>query len=156
MEKNILVAFDDSENALRAVSYIAENFNTKSRVTLFSVIQDSASLCQMNSPELTPYFKSQQSSFCLLEDKKKELMETALKKAKTILLEAGFDESKITLKLHTKIRGVARDIIDESESGYDLLAIGRRGISGIKEFFLGSVSQKVFSMAKNISILIIN
>jgi nucleotide-binding universal stress UspA family protein len=156
MGKNILVAFDDSDNALRAVAYLADNFNAESRVTLFSVIQDSASLCQMNSPELTPYFKSQQSSFCLLEDKKKELMDAAMKKAKSILMEAGFDESKITLTLHTKTRGVARDIVDESGSGYDLLVMGRRGISGIKEFFLGSVSQKVFSLVKNTSILIVN
>jgi nucleotide-binding universal stress UspA family protein len=156
MGKNILVAFDDSDNAMRAVSYLAESFEKDSRITLFSVIPDSASLCQMNSPELTPYFKSQQSSFCLLEDKKKELVETALKKAKSMLVDAGFDPSNITLKLHTKTRGVARDIVDESESGYDLLVIGRRGISGIKEFFMGSISQKVFSLAKSISVLIVN
>ena len=28
----------------------------------------------MNSPELTPYFKSQQQAFCALEDKKKDLV----------------------------------------------------------------------------------
>ena len=39
---------------------------------------------------------------------------------------------------------------------YDLIAIGRRGLSGIKEFFLGSTSHKVFSAARDISLLIVN
>jgi len=51
---------------------------------------------------------------------------------------------------------VARDILKEAGNGYDLIVIGRRGISGIREFFLGSVSQKVFSGAKDISVLIVN
>lgn len=155
MEK-ILVAFDDSENAIRAVEYLADNFTPASHVTLLSVVTDSASLCEMNSPELTPYFKAQQSNFCLLEDKKRELLEAALDKAKSILLEAGFSDSKIKTKMNPKKRGVARDILDEAALGYDLLVMGRRGISGIKDFFLGSVSHKVFSMAKDISVLIVN
>ncbi len=156
MGKNILVAFDDSQNAMRAVQYITDNFTPDRHITLFSIITDSASLCEMNSPELTPYFKSQQSNFCLLEDKKKELLEDALKKAKSVLMDAGFNESNITIKMDVKKRGVARDILDEAQSGYDLLVMGRRGISGVKDFFLGSISQKVFFMAKNISVLIVN
>ena len=90
MDQKILVAFDDSENAMRAVGFVANNFNIKSHVTLLSIVQDTASLCEMNSPELTPYFKSEQSSFCLIEDKKKELIQDALNKAQDVLLKAGF------------------------------------------------------------------
>jgi nucleotide-binding universal stress UspA family protein len=156
MEKKILVALDDSENAMRSISYLAENFNSNSRITLLSIVQDTASLCEMNSPELTPYFKSQQSNFCVLEDKKKELIHTALSKAKTLLRDAGFKEKNIEIKINPKKRGVARDIIDESRLGYDLLVMGRRGVSGVKDFFLGSVSQKVFNLSKDSSILIVN
>ena len=156
MGKKILVALDDSENAMRSVSYLAENFNKDSHITLLSIVQDTASLCEMNSPELTPYFKSQQGNFCVLEDKKKELINAALLKAKTILLDAGYKEENLELKVNIKKRGVARDIIDESKLGYDLLIMGRRGVSGIKEFFLGSVSQKVFNLSKDISIFIVN
>ena len=156
MEKNILVALDDSENAMRSVIYLADNFNTNSRVTLLSIVQDTASLCELNSPELTPYFKSQLSSFCVLEDKKKELISAALEKAKAVLLDSGFKEENIEVKIHNKKRGVARDIIDESGLGYDLLVMGRRGLSSIKEFFMGSVSQKVLQQCKDISILIVN
>ena len=156
MGSKILVAFDESENAMRAVEFIAENFNTASHVTLMSVIPDTAALCEMNSPELIPYFRSQQSNFCILEDKKKEVVRKALDNAREKLLDAGFAKDKVALRVETKKRGVARDIIEEANAGYDTLVMGRRGLSGVKEFFLGSVSQKVLSLTKDISVVIVN
>ncbi len=156
MDKKILVAIDDSENAMRAVEFIANLFTTDSKITLFNVIQDTAALCEMNSPELTPYFKSQQSSFCLLEEKKQELVNQAVQKAKEILMDAGFEEKNITVKSVIKKRGIARDIIKEAQAGYNAIVLGRRGLSGIKDFILGSVSQKVFNSAKDISVLVVN
>jgi len=67
MDNKILVAFDDSENAMRTVEYIVKYFGKDNKITLFNITQDSSTLCDMNSPELTPYFKSQQTSFCTLE-----------------------------------------------------------------------------------------
>ncbi|OEU65228.1 MAG: hypothetical protein BA867_10715 [Desulfobacterales bacterium S5133MH16] len=156
MDKKILVAIDDSENAMRAVEFIANLFTTDSKITLFNVIQDTAALCEMNSPELTPYFKSQQSSFCLLEEKKQELVNQAVQKAKEILMDAGFEEKNITVKSVIKKRGIARDIIKEAQAGYNAIVLGRRGLSGIKDFILGSVSQKVSNSAKDISVLVVN
>ena len=156
MAKKILVAIDDSENAMRAVEFVADTFTAENRVTLFNVVQDTATMCEMNSPELTPYFTSQQSSFCLLEDKKKELVGKALKKSKSLLVDAGFHEENIIIKSEPKKRGVARDIIKEAKSGYNIIVMGKRGVSGIKDFLLGSVSQKVFHLAKDISVLFVN
>ena len=62
MGHKILVAFDESENAKRAVDYIAQVFPRDAEITLFSVLQDSAAICEMNSPELTPYFESQKNA----------------------------------------------------------------------------------------------
>ena len=98
MGQKILLAIDDSENAIRAVEFVANTFTADSRITLFNVVQDTATMCEMNSPELTPYFTSQQSSFCLLEEKKKELVTKDLQKGKTMLLDAGFEEKNILLK----------------------------------------------------------
>ena len=156
MAKKILVAFDDSDNAIRAVQFVTETFASRHRVTLFSVLQDTAALCDLNSPELTPYFKQQQQSFCTLEEKKKSLVAEALKKAKEMLLDAGFPKENISVKAEPKSKGVARDIVDEAHTGYDVLVLGRRGISGVREFFFGSVSSKVIQAAKDVSILIVN
>jgi len=156
MDKKVLVAIDDSENAMRAVEFIANLFTIDNKITLFNVIQDTAALCEMNSPELIPYFKSQQSSFCTLEEKKKQLVNQALKKAREILMYAGFDENNITIKSEIKKSGVARDIVKEAQSGYNVIVLGRRGMSGIMDFILGSISQKVFNSAKDISVLVVN
>ena len=156
MEKKILLAIDDSENARRAVEFVAKFFAPDNKITLFNVIPDTATLCEMNSPELTPYFTSQQSSFCLLEEKKKKLVNEALKKAKRILLDSKFEEKNITIKSEIKKRGIARDIIREAKAGYNVVVMGKRGLSGIKDFILGSVSQKVFNTANDISVLVVD
>jgi len=156
MKKNILVGFDDSENAMRAIEFIADTFDKDNEISLFHVIQDTAALCDMNSPELTPYFVSQQTSFCTLEDQKKSLVEQAVEKAKDRLVSAGFSDRKIHIKLAVKKKNVAKDIIDEAHNGYGLIVLGRRGVSGIKDFLLGSISQKVLQLANEGSILFVN
>jgi nucleotide-binding universal stress UspA family protein len=156
MKQKILVAFDDSENSMRAVEYLARTFSKDVRITLFSVLQDTAALCDMNSPELTSYFKSQQTAFCALEDQKRKLVLEALDRAKESLVAAGFDPANITLKAEAKKKGVARDIILEAGEGYNLVVLGRHGISGIKDFFYGSTSQKVLSSIKDVSVLVVN
>jgi len=156
MEKHILVALDDSENAMAAVKSVAESFTPDHKVTLFSVIQDTAAICEMYSPELTPHFMAERSAFCVLENKKKDLIEEAQQKAKDILIQSGFEGVNITSKVETSKKGVARDIIDEAKSGYRTVVLGRRGLSGIKEFFLGSVSNKVISSVKNVSVFVVD
>ena len=156
MGEKILVAFDDSENAMGAVEYIARTFTKEQQIILFCVVPDTAALCDMNSPSLTPYFVEKQAIFCGLEDQKKELIDEAMHKAKKLLLTAGFEEKNITLKVQTKKKGVVRDIIDEAHSGYDTIVLGRRGLSGVKEFILGSVSQKVLHLARDISVIVVD
>jgi nucleotide-binding universal stress UspA family protein len=92
----------------------------------------------------------------LLEEKKKKLVNEALQKAKRILLDAKFEENNITIKSEIKKSGIARDIIREAKAGYSVVVMGKRGLSGIKDFILGSVSQKVFNTAKDISVLVVD
>lgn len=156
MAKKILVAFDDSENAMRAVEYIASSFSQDQQITLLSIIPDTAAICDMNSPSLIPYFQERQASFCTIEDHKRELVDEALRKAKGTLMEAGFDEKNITTKAQTKKKGVARDIISEANSGYDTIVVGRKGHSKVKDFLLGSVSQKILNLAKDVSVILVD
>lgn len=156
MAQKILIAIDDSDNALRSVELAAKTFSTDNTVVLFNVMLDTAALCNMESPELIPLFKAQQSSFCTLEDKKRELVTSAMKRAKELLLAAGFNENNVQIKVENKNKGVARDILAEAQNGYDMIVMGRHGMSGIKDFFLGGISQKVFNGAKDISVLIAN
>jgi len=47
MGKKILVAFDDSENAMRGVKFITKSFTPDHTITLFSVIPDTAAACEI-------------------------------------------------------------------------------------------------------------
>lgn len=156
MGQKILVAIDDSENAMRAVEFIAKSFTPDHKITLFSVILDTPAICDMNNPSLTPYFMAQKTAFCSVEDKKTALVREALQKAKALLIKAGFEEENIAIKVEDKKKGVARGIVQEADLGYDTIILGRRGLSGIKEFFLGSVSQKVLQSAKTVSVVLVN
>jgi nucleotide-binding universal stress UspA family protein len=156
MPKNVLISFDDSENAMRAVNFVASHFKPEATITLFSVLLDTEAMCDMNSPELTPYFKSEQQSFCSLEDKKNQLIEKAAQTARNSLIAAGFHSEKVHIKTQKRSKGVARDIIQEADSGYDVVVIGKRGVSALKDFFLGNVSQKVLQGVKTASVLAVS
>jgi nucleotide-binding universal stress UspA family protein len=155
--QKILVALDDSINAIRTIEFIARTFSpSENDITLFSVLPDTAALCDMNSPELTPLFLSQHGSCSQLEGRQKQIVNEALQQARDVLVRAGFDKDRIYLKVQVKKSGIARDIIEEAHCGYSIVVMGRRGLSGVQEFLLGSVSQKVIHAVKDISVIIVN
>jgi nucleotide-binding universal stress UspA family protein len=156
MGKKILVALDESANALRALRFVANSFTPDHEVTLYHVVMDTPAVCGMNSAELTPLFHQQQISLSSIEEKKKELVSKAMTEAKGLLLQAGFPEKNITLRMEKRKKGIARDIIAEAQAGYDAVVMGRRGLSGIAEFFIGSVSQKVLHGTKDLSIILVS
>jgi nucleotide-binding universal stress UspA family protein len=156
MGQRILVALDDSENAFRAAEFVAGTFTPDHEVTLFSVFLDAEGLCKSQGPQMSPYFSSYKTVFCSMEEKKKELVAEAQQKAKETLLKAGFPEKQITTKIQRLNRGVARDIIEEACAGYQVIVMGRRGLSSITEFILGSVSQKVLHSCKDATMVIVS
>ena len=78
-------------------------------------------------------------------------------KAKKILVQAGFPSKNVAVKIRKKKVGIARHILKEAEQGkYTTLVIGRRGLSGIKQFMLGSVSNKLVQLAKKVSVIVVD
>jgi nucleotide-binding universal stress UspA family protein len=156
MAKKILIALDDSQNAMRAVDFVGAHFAGDAEVKVLSVLLDTETLCAYQSPELTPYFLEQQATFCALENKKKELIEQTLQEARRRLINSGFATDAITVTAKRREKGIARDIIHEATTGgYSLVAIGKTGLSGIREFFMGSVAHKVVQGAKGVSVLLV-
>lgn len=156
MEQKILVAFDTSANAMRAVEYIANHFAPENKVTLFSVTKEPVSLHEMHAPELTSYFASKKGTFMELEKEKRKLLDEAMQKAKERLLKAGYRADNLAVKVEVNKKGIAREIVKEAQTGYDIIVLGRRGLTEFKEYLLGSISQKVLHTAKDISVLLVS
>jgi nucleotide-binding universal stress UspA family protein len=156
MAKKILLALDESENAMRAVEFVSQTFTTDHEVTILSVVLDTPTVCEMDSPSLTPYFNSQRDVFCWVEDQKKMMIEEAHNKAKKTLLGAGFDEKKLRTKIESEKKGIAKGVLEEATSGYDLLVMGRQGVAGEKDFLLGGVPQKIMQRIKGVSVLVVD
>lgn len=157
MAKKILVAVDESKNSLKAVNYVAKAMQPTAMVVLFSVIPDPTSACGLDSPSLTPIFKDNIQTFCAIEDSKKDSVKSFMEKAKRVLVESGFPSKNVATKIRKKKVGIARDIVKEARQGkYDTLVVGRRGLSGIKEFLFGSVSNKVVQLATKVSVIVVD
>jgi len=157
MATKILIAVDESKNSMKAVNYVAKGMTSAAAVTLFSVLPDATAACGLDSPSLTPLFRQNRQAFCAIEDTKKDTVNAFMQKAKKVLVESGFASKNIAVKIRKKKAGIARDILKEAERGkYDTLVIGRRGLSGIKQFLLGSVSDKVVKFAQNLSVVVVD
>lgn len=50
----ILIALDESENALRAVEFIADHFTSEHQVTVFSVIPEVSVVCEWQQKRNNP------------------------------------------------------------------------------------------------------
>jgi len=157
MAKKILVGVDESKNSMNAVRYVAEGMEKTGTVTLFSVLPDATAACGLDSPSLTPIFRKSRQAFCAIEDTKKDSVKAFMEKAKQALIRGGFPSKNIAVKIRKKKVGIARDILKEAEQGkYTTLVIGRRGLSGIKQFVLGSVSNKIVQLAKKVSVIVVD
>jgi nucleotide-binding universal stress UspA family protein len=142
MIRKIIVPIDGSENSDRAIIYavdLAEKYSAE--IKLLSVAQPVVAIGPLYSiqPILSPtnttiYVKE-------IENAHKKMLEKALKKA---------EEAKPTIKISKQlVNGRPADKIVEiaNKEKFDLIVMGSRGTGGIKEFFLGSVSDRVADQA---------
>ena len=147
-DENILLAMDASEGAMRAVDFVAETlggFNF--RIHLLHVIRG-VSNSHTGFPQL---FLPQE----ILQAVEKE-MEAVFDAAKQRLANAGFKPDQITTKIISGAHSRAGAIIQEArEQDFRTIVIGRRGLSKVREFFMGRVSNKVIQTVRNRAVWVV-
>jgi nucleotide-binding universal stress UspA family protein len=152
----ILVAVDESEIARKISEFTANNFNPNSHVKFISVVPDTAAVCGLNEPSLTEHFVKHQMAFCAMEEKKRQFMEEQLNELRQVLLSKGFKPEHVETKVEIQKADVAQVILNEAENGYDVIILGRRGLSSVREIMIGSVSNKVLHNAKSKTVVIVS
>ncbi len=146
--KNILIAVDESENARRAVLYVArllegaEGFS----VTILHVI---------NEPEEDYFPTTDEKEKWLSQYKKK--VDKMLEDYRQILIHKGFDRSAVSVRSTLRYcPSMAQCILEErDETEYSTVVVGRQGLSRSEEFLFGSVSSKIVNYARNCTVWVV-
>lgn len=152
--KKILMAVDGSDQALEAVRYIGTTvLPEQTDIVLFNVgIGFPAVFWEFNR---NPLYESKKSEVMgWLADYQLRIGQFK-EKAFAVLAEYGFNPSRIQVKTQVKKTGVLKDIIQESYQGYSAIAVGRTGISRLKDMVLGSMAIKLAEKVKHIPTVIV-
>ena len=126
--EHILVGFDGSENALRALEEALDVAKPETRITLVAAAQPSA-----------PSGQALPDGAEGLEERRHELED-----ARQRLAELGRDVEVVA------VAGAPADVlVEEAERRRaDLIVVGRRGLNGAERLVMGSVSSKVARTAR--------
>ncbi|MBA3019291.1 MAG: universal stress protein [Proteobacteria bacterium] len=149
--KNVLVCVDNSENALRAVDHVGFMLSgTDCHITIFHTMRHLSRFVPMQVLEEAEDLEK------LWRNKAGKEIAPYIKKAMETLLKAGLSEEQITTKVTEGSRSAADDILKEAQdNNYGTIVLGRRGLSAVKEFFMGGVTTSVLNRAVSLAIWIV-
>ncbi len=155
MEKKILLAVDDSAHSRRTLDYAA---------ALRSVIPQLTVMLFHVQPGISQFLleEAKRSSLAQGELKKillknEEAAKALLGRQKDSLLRAGFPEAAVQTATSPRILGLAKDILDRAQSNlFDAVLVGRRGISGLQQMLLGSVTSSLIENSRLIPIWLVD
>jgi nucleotide-binding universal stress UspA family protein len=138
----MLVAIDGSETAAKAMDFALELAEKcVSEIEIVSVVPPVKSFIPQ-FPVATPPEDFYDFFIKHVENRLKTVLSETIKKAK---------EKKTGIKITTRLLkgNPAQTIVQAAEEGnFDMIVVGNRGLSGIAEFVLGSVSNRIADTAK--------
>ena len=130
-ERNVLIAFDGSESALKAVEYVGSQFSGVKdiRITLFYVIPNIPPQFWDDGHILTPAEKEErQGVIDRWFSNQKMVLEPHFEKARRMLVEKGMEAQQVETRMAGDTTTVAEAIIEEAKTGrYRTLVLGRHG-----------------------------
>ena len=152
--KKILLAVDGSDGSMEAVRHVAKvAARERAYVVLFHVKkQADQAYKDMGTHAL---FREQTANIVALDGARKRTMQGFMKRARQILLDAGFPEEAVKVEVRQKRAGVVKDIVEESKEGYTTIVVGRKGLSKLKDAVLGNVTARLLEKTADVPVWVI-
>jgi nucleotide-binding universal stress UspA family protein len=148
LNKNILIAIDDSDNSRRAVQYVGYLLGSMKgvHVTLLHVIPE---------PEEDYFPEDEQKQHWL--KKYREKLDAILDEYRQMLVADGFAEDAVEKRLPLRYcPSMAECILTErDERQYGTIVVGRQGLSRKEEFLFGSISSKIVNHARHCTVWVV-
>lgn len=155
MGKKILIAVDNSRHSKKAIHYAAIQ-NEFFQDMKFTLLHIHPTISQYLQDEAKKNVKARIELEQVFQKYSKDAQEM-LKNLKGQMVEKGISDSAIQLKHLPRMKGVAKDILEYSNGGaFDAVILGRRGLSGLEEIFMGSVSSNVVANSEIIPIWLVD
>jgi len=148
VNRNILIAADESQNAHRAVTYVGKLLGGIKgfKVTILHVISE---------PE-EDYFQKKSDRDQWYSEYSQRVAQM-LERYRNILIDAGFNPEDVSTRSPVRYcPSMAECILAETDSReYSTLVLGRKGLTFKEEFLFGSISGKIVRTAKNCTIWVV-
>jgi len=145
----LMIAFDGSEGAWQSVEFVGSTIGEYSgnEIKLVHVIRGNGEA----GPELKHIFGSEKYS----EFAEKEI-KSSLEDAKMKLIELGVKPNMVSTKIIKGVFSRADGLTQEARQyNCGTIVMGRKGMSKVREFFIGRVTNKVIHMARDKTIWIV-
>ncbi|MFZ2631683.1 MAG: universal stress protein [Desulfosalsimonadaceae bacterium] len=148
VNRNILIAVDESENSRRAVQYVGEMLGGVKgfKATMLHVIRE---------PEEDEFPDQAEKEKWYQEHR--QHVDRMLEEYRRMLIDAGFTDGDVSTRSSLRYcPSMAECILAERDSlEYATLVVGRRGLSLKEEFLFGSISGKIVRIARNCAVWVV-
>ena len=145
----ILLALDGSEGSMQAVDCVCATLGDcdACETELVHVIREDHT------------FHKDSRKIILKNDSLKEAKKSIgafFDEAKSLLIKSGFESDQISTEIITDAYSRAGAIVQEAEQGdYGTIVVARKGLSKVRDFFIGRVSNKIIQLARKKAVWVV-
>jgi nucleotide-binding universal stress UspA family protein len=147
MTQRVLIAVDGSGGADRAIDFSAKILKDHGfGVHLVHVIRKTDAAVRGEKDETAP--------ICSVETESE--IAAVLSNGKNRLIQAGFSPDSVTTRVIKEVPSRAGALAAEADrENCETIVVGRRGLSKVREFFIGRVSNKVVHLARKNTVWVV-
>lgn len=145
----VLLALDGSKGSMQAVDYVGATLGDcdACETELVHVIREDHAFARDGQQLVL--------KDGIIEDAKKSII-PIFDEAQSLLVKSGFEPDQISTQIITDAFSRAAAIVQEAEKrDYGTIVVARKGITRVRDFFIGRVSSKVIQLARKKAVWIV-